>query len=204
MATAMTPVDDALAFIDALRDRLDAIEFERLAQGLPANPWRFMSLEFFRLSARNMESRLDNDGMTALTCLRFDAFVRELDSYGIANDEQRPHEPDGRQTREQWLENQLRRTRDRLRQAERDLLQANRLLYRHTDDEVLAALRDVDDGRTKASRVADHLWGGKAPHHFTIRVGHALGRLRDAGKVTGSRSAVDPSAAYEWAVADAC
>jgi hypothetical protein len=196
----VTTLDDAFEYIDALQKRLEAIEFDRLAQGLTASPWRRLSFPHFSLIGTTMELQLQNEGWTALNQLRFDAFVRKLQEYGIAEDGDTPLDPDQRSMRDfdDHLRQQLAWERTRRSQVERQLLEARRQIYRHTDDEVLDALRAIDDGCTKASQVADHLWRGKAPHHFVIRVGLALGRLRDGGQVRVAR----PCDGYgnRWAV----
>lgn len=196
MATAVTTVEQAFEYIDSIRERLDAMEFERLAQRLPQNVWRQLALSGVRSRAFVIERQLDREGMTALNRLRFDEFASESEKILSG-------EPNTRAARESWAVNQQRRARERNAGLERDLLEARRQLYRHSDDEVLEALKAVDDGRTSASRVANHLWRGDAPHHFRIRVGQALGRLRDAGRVSGTPASEAIGAPNRWAVVDA-
>ena len=124
MATAsVTTVDEAFEVIEALRHRLESIEFERLAQGLPKNPWAYMSLAHFGLKASNMAHKLGTEGMTALNRLRFDEFVRDLKAYGIDRDGATPREPGGGVSREEWLERNFRLSQERNSELRRELLE---------------------------------------------------------------------------------
>ena len=71
----------------------------------------------------------------------------------------------------------------RLRWARAELA-AERRASAFTDDDVLAALRECDaEGPVPATPVARRLFRGEPSHSAVIRVGHALGRLADHGRV---------------------